>query len=181
MMTKEPKKDQAAGSMENQERPRPPQESRKFVTFQRSSAGPRKRHQKAPGGWLNSPGSFFFFVAGFQELVRIANSEHLDNGKLSRVAVGGYQGDKRVYLWSTHESDPDGIEVKEASGRTYINIADYLASMDLRPEVGLAQRFDLLPADGESPVQPALMIHLDKPLESKRIGRGKKDEVDPED
>lgn len=151
--------------------------TRKFVTFSRHSRKPRKRNQKAAGGWLRSPGKLLPFVEGRQAMVEVANPAHLVDGEVKRVGVGGYEGDPRIYLWSTHELDVDGIEVKKNGSKVWINLADFLASLGLRPELGIEERFDFLPADADSPVQPALMINLDKPLERKHFdtkGKSKK-------
>lgn len=166
-MAKEPVRDQAAGSMgiggakTSQQGP-----VREFITNTRTAEGPRKRNQKGAGGWLISPGAWEPFVDGYRALVAIARPEHLVDGELRRIRVGGFVGDRRVYMWPTVENDVDGIEVRRYHSKIRINIADFLARIKQRPEVGISQRFDLVEADNDSQVQPALMFYLDKPLET---------------
>lgn len=170
-MAKEPVRTQVAASAEipvERKEPKTPAELvRQFVKNTRSSERPRQRNQKTAGGWLYSPGSWNPFIDGHRLLLSIAKPEHLVDGVLKRVQVGGFVGEKRIYLWPTLPTDVDGLEVRQYGSRFEVNMADFLVKIKQRPEVGVAQRFDLVEADQESPVQPALMINLDKPLARK--------------
>lgn len=174
-MAKRPVVYQATSSMDaDGGKKSPGAPAKRFVTYTRTSEGPRKRNQKPAGGWLWSPGTFEPFVDGYKLLVSMSQPEHLVDGQLQRVAVGGYEGDKRVYLWSTHVNDPDGIEVKRYRGKPRINIAAFLAQIKVSMPVGVGERFDLVEADADSPAKPALMLNLDKPLERKNFETTKK-------
>lgn len=174
-MAKEPVIKHVASSMDpNAEKIVYDVQAKKFVTYTRTKGTARKRNQKPAGGWLRSPGHWEPFAEGHSALCSIAKPDHLVDGEVRRVGVGGFEGERRIYMWTTHESDPDGIEVKSYGRRIRINIAEFLAGLKLRPEVGVMDRYDLIPADAHSPVQPALMIDLDKSLERKYFETSKK-------
>ncbi len=115
------------------------------------------------GGWLFSPGRFELFAAGYRALTEIASPEHLRDGRLRRVRLGGYKGDPRVYIWTTHPLDLDGIEIKSLKTQPTINMTRFLRSIKQRRERRLAERFDLVEADADAPHKPALMMVLTKP------------------
>lgn len=148
---------------------------RRLITNQRQSlAQRRKRGQKLAGGWLHAPATWYPFKAGYQSLVQIARPEHLVDQKLQRIQAGCYEGDTRVYLWPTLPTDMDGIEVKISKKFIYMNLSNVLGDLGQLLPPNIKRRFDLLPADNDSPVQPALMIQLDKALDEKTLPKKKK-------
>jgi|GEM_PF-4946376 len=161
------------GSMDDQDKNTAANDD--FIIFSRGEEV-AKRNEKGVAGWLHSPGTFIPFKAGYKRLKEVTKPADLVDGKVIRVGVGGRKGSNKVYLWGTDKHNPDGIEVKEYEGKISINIADFLALIDKRPEVGWKFRYDLLPADKDCKVQPALMILLDKAIDKRPLPSTKKKE-----
>ena len=157
------------------EPPKEPVEVTGELVLNRVRNAKRRTHnQYGPGGWLLAY-TFELFVDGYRALKAIAAPEHLVEGALKRVRIGGYKGDMRVYIWPTHHLDPDGVEIdRDKAGKMRFNMYDYLADVELFREPGLGERFDLVPADERSPHKPALMIHLSKVQGRRRISSSKK-------
>jgi|GEM_PF-5148802 len=128
------------------------------------------QHNALPqGGWLKSPATFEFLAEGEEAVTALATPDQLRNGQLVKVRVAGYVQDTNVYIWATHPLDPGGLEIRRTADRTWISLRKLFARMQVTRPKGVTQRFDLVPADQDSPHQPALMIDLKVPRGTKHF------------
>lgn len=136
----------------------------------------RRRNQRTPGCWMQSPATLLGFKATQWALVDTARERNLNISEVTKVRTAIVDGEQRIWIYPTLDTDPDGIEIKQykrGSGPA-INLYNFLAQENLLIPVGRAQRFDLVPMDRpESPVGPALLLDFTKVLEDKPLPKRK--------
>lgn len=125
-----------------------------------------KPGQKEPGGWLHSPAQLSAYIATLKALIIVAAMRGFTWNDVKFVRVSNVEGEKRVFIYPTDETDPSRLELTRYKSRLYVNMSAPLTKWKLALPTGERRRYDL-PIDPKSPVGPALVIHLDKPLEVK--------------
>lgn len=131
---------------------------------------------KTAGGWIHAPALLEIFKKTQVVLAQIAAMRGLLLGQVKVVRLARIRGEKRIYIIPVSEGDPDAIEIKHYSGKKSINMIEFLADDDLAVPTGYKERYllQVVTADDGSPVGPALLLDLDKPLERQFVGRKKK-------
>lgn len=84
------------------------------------------------------------------------------------MRAANLDGDMRLWIYPTDALDPDRIPLVRYKSKMTANLSKVLKSWKLALPTG-QQRWDDLHIDPQSPVGPALVLRMDKPLETKWI------------
>lgn len=136
-----------------------------------------RRGQYGCGGWLHSPAALELFALTIDRLLELAAARKVDLGpeqKISMLRAVRRAGGKRVWIYPTHWNDPQGIPVKEVSGRMTANLYDFMAEAGWLVEIGHSERYALQDAVAEDPAgEFALWFDVDAPQERKLNSKGR--------
>lgn len=133
-------------------------------------------NENEPGGTMRSPGNFDLYTATHKSLVTVSQMRGASVNRVEHVQVANIEGDMRVWIYPTDAHDPDRITLRQYKSRLSLNLSKILTKWKLALPTGQKRVYDLH-IDPTSPVGPALVLHLDKPLEVKWIKSAKKGET----
>lgn len=140
----------------------------KDLVYNRKQADLKNKNQYANGGWLHSPAMLQLFSRSLKYLIELNRKRGVDSMWVPYVRAARPRNQDIVYIYPTDERDEDKLEVKKRDSHAFINVRSLLEESHHTVEWGYRVRFEIVPAGEDSPVGPALMFDLSKPVERKQ-------------
>lgn len=148
--------------------PKPDQEVQKGTAYSSS-------------GWLHSPAQLELLAQADWRLARVANLKRTDDAQINqvdRVEAKLVPGTKLLILRPALDQDLTAAPVNRYAGQSgaWINLFDLLKPAKLTVTTGYRQLYTVSYVPKTSPLWPALVIDLGKPLERRQQPKRKKGE-----
>ncbi|HEY3366819.1 MAG TPA: hypothetical protein VGK74_17340 [Symbiobacteriaceae bacterium] len=141
------------------------------VTMNSHEAEVVKGTQRPSSGKVVGPANLNLLKSADRRLTKISPTPVTQVEKV-RAAVGN--GKKTVYIWPADDDDLEAIPVLRYKNGAWINLVTLLSPLNLTVPAGYSYRYAIKYAPEGSPVWPALMFDLGKPLEKKLVKKKKK-------
>jgi len=122
--------------------------------------------EREPGCSVEGPGSFSLYTSVHKALLQVAERRGWATTEVRFIRVANLEGERRIWLYPTDESDSGRIPLRFYKGRIAVTLSHYLKKWGLLLPSGERRWYDIRwDTENKSPVGPALYLDLDKPRE----------------
>lgn len=130
--------------------------------------------RKAPSSaWLHAPALLELLKTADDRLTRVSESRGATVRRVTMVRAAKVKGKRVVYIIPTSDEDPDGIPVSRYRSGAWINLITLLGPEKQAVPMGYRDRHAVEFAPEGSPVGPALVINLARPLDRRTDKKGR--------
>jgi len=133
--------------------------------------------------WVHAPGNVEFLAVSADRLTRVANLEREKHNLplvdyVDRVQGRIVPGTKLLAVMAAPDTDLTATPVKRYNGDSsaWANFGELLASRKLAVDTGYRQLYNVAFVPKTSPLWPALLIDLSKPLDRRQEPKRKKED-----
>lgn len=125
--------------------------------------------EKGSQCWIHSPGTVELLSLADDNLTRAAEERGQHERQVEMVRAAVARQAKTLYIFPAEPNDSDAIPVNRYdTGGAFINVMSVLGPAKLALRTNTRERYNVELAGAESPVGPAIKIHLGKKLESRQ-------------